>query len=150
MLGMCRQQSTHKFDIWIFYLSVVAHFLPFLLLIQAQFFVWQLIKSSRTCKAAIGQLTAFCEQEHMTSMHQAMQKEKEKKRFSSSVWVELNCALFLTIFMSSIDWLLHRRLSNHYTHQLALTDLRKNGLRIKKQCCCLKIKTSTDREWGEL
>lgn len=78
MPGMCRQQSTHKFDIWIFYLSVVAHFLPFLLLIQA--FVWQLIKSSRTCKVAIGQLTAFCEQEQMTSMHQAMQKEKGKKK----------------------------------------------------------------------
>lgn len=75
MLGMFRQQSTHKFDIWIFYLSVVAHFPPFLLLIQAQFFVWQLIKSSRTCKAAFGQLTAFCEQEQMTSMHQAMQKK---------------------------------------------------------------------------
>lgn len=132
MLGMCWQQSTHKFDIWIFYLSVVAHFPPFLLQIQAQFFVWQLIKSSRTCKLAFGQLTAFCEQERVTSMHQAMQKKKKKKkRFSSSVWVELNCALFLTIFMSSIDWLLHRRLSNHCTHQLALTDLKKNVLRIK-------------------
>lgn len=130
---MCRQQSTHKFDIWIFYYYFISSCTFSPISAADSSFCLAAYKEFKNLQSGHWAIDSFLwtgtNDKHASS--NAKRKRKKKKRFSSSVWVELNCALFLTIFMSSIDWLLHRRLSNHYTHQLALTDLRKNGLRIK-------------------
>lgn len=43
-----------------------------------------------------------------------------------------SCSWEVSNSTRATDWLLHRHLSNHYIHQLALTDLKSSGLRINK------------------